>query len=144
MDERTKQVFGILRVRKVGAGKWLTDLRQTRFANKYHVTGTDHAIAVGTGLLGLITFRASQPCVPLCPCPRRSHVLADALPPAMRSELRGRTQRNCLALPDGSTRLVVMWSQRRPRLFEVIDQGSIGWPARFGIYHASRGALRGS
>lgn len=141
--KRMRHVFSTKRAATKVGGKFLQDMRQKKLANKYHLLATDHAFLTGTGLLGLVTFQAAQPCAPLAAGCRRFYIAGESLPENLRSELRGRSRRSCLLLPDGSTRLEVIWSQSRPRLFEVLDQGSIGWPSRFGLFDIGRGRLRG-
>eukprot|EP00971_Amphidinium_carterae_P015202 300105-Amphidinium_carterae.1 len=70
----------------------------------------------------------------LAPNVERYMVSEPDVPASLCSEL-GALSRSCLLLVDGSTMTEVDWSTPRASLHEVLDCGSIGWPARQYMYH---------
>ena len=134
----------IFEAKRAAKKKGFVNVKQRRLANKYHLLAMDHAIQNGLGMLGFLAFRAPRPLLPLGATERRYFVPMDSLPADLQQLAAGRTRRACIAdSAPGTQRLEVCWSEPRPSLHCVLDMGTIGWPSKFGLFHASKGQLRG-
>ena len=122
----------------------LPNLQQRRLANKFCLLALDHALQVSLGIEGLKNFQASVPLRALKSQERRYTVpLANCSPSVQAATPKGRCLRVCIVDDStGGRRWEVQWSKPRPALIEVIDQGSVGWPARVGLF-GSQGNVRG-
>ena len=105
------------------------------------VAALNNALQQGMGI-GLEDFLLQQDSPAALPAGSRRYFLKEPTVPAHLCSAIGATSRSCLQLADGATRLEANWLTPRKVLHEVIDCGSIGWPARQFLYY--EGGIRGS
>ena len=126
--QRVDQFFDPARAhKKPKAASWKRPLEP----NAEHMGALDHAIRMGTGL-GLAHFLAPQRLV-LQPGDQRYFVDATKLPSKYGTDL-GCKSRACIVSRAGVRQLEANWTDERRVLHEVLDQGSIGLPARHCLY----------
>lgn len=99
----------------------------------------DHQLQSMCGF-GLKAFTAERPPQPLGQHERRYWAPASSLPEAL-AVAGGHLSRSCIENTEtGEKRLEVLWGNSRKMLIEVIDTGSIGYPAKF--WMGTKGLLR--
>lgn len=101
-----------------------------------------HSLAGGAGI-SLSDFKASRPPLPSSKNQRRYFVASKDIPPSSGSSF-GHPLR-CCVVDDrtGARSTEVKWKKRRC-LFECLDCGPIGWPARYWMYSCVGGRIRGT
>lgn len=121
---------------KAGAiGKAEKTLKDPNLANAHDLLALDRSLSLGLGD-GLRRFVADAPCLPLAPGCIRYFVQTADLPQHVAKASLDRTQRSCLRMADGSTKLEVEWSKPRSILHVWMDMGSVGWPSRHAVFGA--------
>ena len=87
-------------------------------------------------------FKCDHPSTILTPGQTRYWVNGDVLPSDMCSNL-GLVGRYCVTSSDGSRRLEVTHTPKKPLLIQWLDGGSIGWPSKFWRF-SNAGGVRGA
>ena len=129
--------------RKGGEKKCRGRLILAMDANREKMKAVDKILTMSLAVGGLKSFQAHDAVGALQENIDRFSIAVDKLPAEMRTASIGRARRSCLLNRDTKeTKLEIAWASTRPSLWCLVDQGSVGWPAKLRAYYKAK--IRGS
>lgn len=137
IERRCEVLVGFVDKDKASTNAKKGKLQQPYQANAQMLRDHDHMLQVSTACSGLVTFRPKILVTALGPSETRFHTLPEDLPEDVRSTLFSRLFRSSIYdSKTGGTHLECGWQVHRQSEWGVLDQGSVGWPAKLvKIYH---------